>query len=49
MDFTLNTNILYEIGKNASTELLSHGVKTTATLVIPLGKEEFEKLDEDLF
>lgn len=49
MDFTLNTNILYEIGKNASTELLSHGVKTTATLLIPLGKEEFEKLDEDLF
>ena len=49
MDFTLNTNTLFEIGANVSKNLISHGVTATSVMTIPLGKEEFEKLDEDLF
>ena len=49
MDFTLNTNTLFEIGANVSKKLISHGVTETSVMTIPLGKEEFEKLDEDLF
>ena len=49
MDFTLNTNTLFEIGANVSKKLISHGVTTTSVMTIPLGKEEFETLDEDLF
>ena len=49
MDWTINTNALFEVGAEVSQDLISHGVTATSVMTIPLGKEEFEKLDEDLF
>ena len=41
MDFTLNTNTLFEIGANVSKNLISHGVTTKSVMTSALGKEEF--------
>ena len=49
MYLTLNTNSFFEIGAKVSKNLISHGVTTKSVMTITIGKEEFEKLDEDLF
>ncbi len=49
MEFNFGTNNIVELGTLITNDLKRYGIKEKAELTIYLGKEEFKKVDEDLF
>lgn len=49
MDFKFGTVSIFDLGHKISEELEDYGVTQKAELVVYLDKEEFKKVDEDLF
>ena len=49
MDFKFGSMSIFELGNMISGNLKENGVTQKAELIIYLNKEEFKKVDEDLF
>lgn len=49
MEFKFGTMSVVEVGQMLSSKLTEYGIKDKSELIIYLGKDEFKKLDEDLF
>jgi hypothetical protein len=49
MDFKFGSISIFELGNMISGNLKENGVTQKAELIIYLNKEEFKKVDEDLF
>ena len=48
-NFSFGAVNIYELGEELSRKLNKNGVTSDVTLTIPLKKNEFKKVDEDLF
>jgi hypothetical protein len=49
MDFKFGSMSIFELGNMISGNLKENGITQKAELIIYLNKEEFKKVDEDLF
>ena len=49
MDFKFGSMSIFELGNMISGNLKENGITQKAELIIYLSKEEFKKVDEDLF
>lgn len=49
MDFKFGSISIFELGNMISENLKENGITQKAELIIYLNKEEFKKVDEDLF
>lgn len=49
MEFRLGTRNIYELGQFIRERLLEDGVTMQSELTINVNKEQFKKIDEDLF